>query len=313
MHLAPEVENSADAPDVFGERILQVKLVDFWKRQCLTTRPEYDVLAAQERYDKFCTEFLLTMPPAFSLEPDTRWDSRLPKLGLQRQILHIAIFDSLCYNFRPALLQDCTQVELLPGYKQVLLSSHKKALASAALKVLERASTLHNMIGESHNRYPGIIIPTFEAAVPLLCLCADPGFPGETMDACLTAGRPHPLLTGMANLTRNECIQAIKDAVERLQALAELSKMAESGAQALASLIARIEFPSTQGQHQSNIIGTIDPTIQLIEAWKEEQMGNIGGAFTVRGTNSTFPVNWGGMEDLGESSWDKGSLPFSDI
>lgn len=170
MHLTPEAENSADAPDAFAERIIQIKLVDFWKRQSLTTGSEYDVLAAQENYDKFVTEFLPTLPPVFSFEPDKQWDSRLPKLCLQRQILHMTIFDSLCYNFRSVLLQSPSQVELLPGYKQVLLSSHKKALASAALKVLEYGSTLHDMMGGSHNRYPGTIIPTFEAAVPLLWL-----------------------------------------------------------------------------------------------------------------------------------------------
>ncbi|KAI0417790.1 hypothetical protein F5X98DRAFT_386851 [Xylaria grammica] len=317
MHLVPEVENSADAPDVFAERILQVQLVDFWKKQSLTTGPEYDVLAAQERYDRFCAEFLLAMPPAFSLEPDTQWDSRLPKLRLQRQILQIAIFDSLCYNFRPALLQDPTQIGLLPGYKQVLLASHKKALASAALKVLERVSILHNMIGESHTRYPGIIIPTFEAAVPLLCLCADAEFPGETIDASLTTGTLHPLSTTMANLTRNECVQAIKGAVERLQVFAELSKMAEAGARALASLIARIEFPSTQARQQNNTMGAIDPTMELVDAWKEEQMESLNGVFTVsdilRGPHGTFPAAWGGVEGFGGSLWDKGGLPFSGI
>ncbi|KAF2969702.1 hypothetical protein GQX73_g3822 [Xylaria multiplex] len=317
MHLVPEVENSADAPDVFAERTLQVKLVDFWKRQSLTTGPEYDVLVAQERYDKFYAEFLLTVPPVFSLEPDTQWDNRLPKLYLQRQILHTAIFDSLCYNFRPSLLQDPAEVELLPGYKQILLSSHKKALASAALKVLEKVSTLHNMIGASHARYPGIIIPAFEAAVPLLCLCADTDFPGETMDASLTTGTLHPLSTTMANLTRNQCMQAIRDAVERLQSLAEFSKMAEAGARALASLIARVEYPSTQPQQQSSIMRAIDPTMQLIDSWKGEQIGSINGVFTVtdvlRGTHSSLPVNWGVVEDLSGSLWDKGSLPFSDI
>ncbi|KAI0553961.1 hypothetical protein F4679DRAFT_391738 [Xylaria curta] len=170
MHLVPEAEHSGDAPDVFTERVLQVKLVDFWRRQSLTTGPDYDVLAAQERYDKFVAEFLPSLPSVFCLEPDKRWDSRLPKLCLQRQILHMAIFDSLCYNFRPVLLQNPGQVELLPGYKQVLLSSHKKALAAAALKVLECSSLLHDMMGGLHNRYPGTIIPTFEAAVPLLWL-----------------------------------------------------------------------------------------------------------------------------------------------
>ncbi|RYC61058.1 hypothetical protein CHU98_g5136 [Xylaria longipes] len=290
MHLVPEAENSADAPDVFAERILQVKLVHFWKRQSLTTGPEYDVLEAQERYDKFIAEFLPDLPPVFSLEPDTQWDSRLPKLCLQRQILHMAIFDSICYNFRAVLLQNPSQIELLPGYKQVLLSSHKKVLASAALKVLECGSTLHDMMGGSHNRYPGMVIPTFEAAVPLLWLCAESNFPGDTMDVSLTTGTLHPLSTVMAHLSRHACMQAAKGAVDRLQVLAELSKPAEVGARALAFLIARIEYSATQCQQQNNSIEAEDNTIQMVEAWKGKQVEDISSIFTMSdmlcGTNT---------------------------
>ncbi|KAI1422484.1 hypothetical protein F5Y12DRAFT_762797 [Xylaria sp. FL1777] len=317
MHLVPEVENSAEAPDMFAERIIQVKIVNFWKQERLTTRPEYDGLVAQERYDKFCTEFLLTSPPAFSLEPDTSWDSRIPKLCLQRQILRIAIFDSLCYNFRPALLQDRTQIEILPGYKKVLLSSHKKALASAALKVLESAFTLYDMMGETRIRCPGIIISIFEAAVALLCLYEDTSFLGETcLEACLSTGTPHPLSAVMAQLRRNDCLQAVKNAVERLQGLADLSKMAEAGARALASLIAKFELPSAQSQYQSNTMGTIDSTTQFIDAWNGEKAENIGGVFSMNdvlyGTSSTFPVNWEVMDDGSGLVWDKGSLRFRD-
>ncbi|KAI8944330.1 hypothetical protein F4801DRAFT_595034 [Xylaria longipes] len=297
MHLVPEAENSADAPDVFAERILQVKLVHFWKRQSLTTGPEYDVLEAQERYDKFIAEFLPDLPPVFSLEPDTQWDSRLPKLCLQRQILHMAIFDSICYNFRAVLLQNPSQIELLPGYKQVLLSSHKKVLASAALKVLECGSTLHDMMGGSHNRYPGMVIPTFEAAVPLLWLCAESNFPGDTMDVSLTTGTLHPLSTVMAHLSRHVCMQAAKGAVDRLQVLAELSKPAEVGARALTFLIARIEYSATQCQQQNNSIEAEDNTIQMVEAWKGKQVEDISSIFTMSdmlcGTNSTLQLDWG--------------------
>ncbi|KAI0459052.1 hypothetical protein F5B21DRAFT_457047 [Xylaria acuta] len=301
MHIVPEAENSADAPDAFAERIMQIKLVDFWKRQSLTTGPEYDVLEAQGRYDKFVTEFLPTLPPIFSLEPDKQWDSQLPKLRLQRQILHMAIFDSLCYNFRSALLQNPSQVELLPGYKQVLLSSHKKALASAALKVLECGSALRDMMGGSHNRYPGMIIPTFEAAVPLLWLCGESSFPGDTMGVSPATGTPHPLSSVMARLSRHECMQAAKDAVDRLQALAELSKPAEVGARALAFLIARIESLATLSQQQNNPIETMDTTIQRMEAWKAEQVEDISSMFSMSGmlcSTNMLLSDWGSYRRL---------------
>ncbi|KAI1741706.1 hypothetical protein F4680DRAFT_446712 [Xylaria scruposa] len=296
MHLVPEAEHSVDAPDVFTERVLQVKLVDFWKRQSLTTGPDYDVLAAQERYDKFVAEFLPSLPSVFCLEPDKRWDSRLPKLCLQRQILHMAIFDSLCYNFRPVLLQNPGQVELLPGYKQVLLSSHKKALASAALKVLECSSVLHDMMGGPHNRYPGTIIPTFEAAVPLLWLCTDGRFLADIMNAPLIAGTPHPLSNGMACLSRHACMQEAKKAVDRLKVLAELSKPADAGARALAFLIARIECSTAQSERQSKSAETMDNTIEMVEIWEEGQLEEMNSMFTVAdmlyNTNSTLSSEW---------------------
>ena len=120
------------------------------------------------------------MPPVFALQPDKQWDERLPTLPMQRQLLHMAIFESLCWNFRPTLLQGLDQLKHLPVYKQILVSHNKRAVSVAALKLLEGASTLHMMMGGSHTRYAGIIIPAFEAAVPLLCLCADDTFPEDS-------------------------------------------------------------------------------------------------------------------------------------
>ncbi|KAI1310674.1 hypothetical protein F5Y03DRAFT_392120 [Xylaria venustula] len=308
MHLVPEGANSKDAPDMFAERILQVKLVNFWKRQNLRIGPDYDGLVVQERYDKFCTEFLLSLPSAFSLEPDTFWDSRLPKLCFQRQVLHIAIFDSLCFNFRPALLQDPAQIESLPGYKKVLLSSHQKTLASAALKVLETVSLLHDMMGGAYSRYPGMIMATFEAAVPLLCLCAEAEFLGDTgTNQCVSTGAQHPLSTAMGDLTRDKCIQATKDAVKRLQVFADVSKMAHAASQALVSLIAKVEDPPTHPSPQCDILNTIDPTVQFMDAWKGYDMGNSGDIFTMGGaifdSSSTFTGNWGSLDGISDLFW----------
>ena len=94
-----------------------------------------------------------------------QWDDRLPTLPMQRQLLHLAIFELLCWNFTPTLLQQPEQVQNLPGYKQVLILRNKKALAVSALNLLEGVSVLHTMMGGSHTRFPGIIVPTFEAAV----------------------------------------------------------------------------------------------------------------------------------------------------
>lgn len=244
MQLMPSLDNTADAPDIFAERSLQARLAEFWRKTNPPSSFVYDVLAAEERYEKFCSEFLPTIPPMFSLCPDRQWDDRLPKLPLQRENLHVTIYDSLCYNFKPVLVQDTTYTQSLPCYKKILLLSHKKALAAAALKVLEGASTLHMLIGGSHTRFAGIIIPTFEAAVPLLCLCADNEFPGDTLESRLGTTKTDFLRDGTMKVTRETCMEAARNALARLQVLAEASDMAEIGARTLAHLLSNLNNSS---------------------------------------------------------------------
>ena len=105
------------------------------------------------------------------------WDNALPKLPMQRQLLHIAIFDSVCWNFRPLLFLKFNQIRSLAPYKQVLLQSQKCRIGMAALKELEAVATLHSMFGGSYTRFAAIIFNTFEAATLLLCLCTHADFP----------------------------------------------------------------------------------------------------------------------------------------
>lgn len=236
MRLVPDADD-ADTPEGFTERILQVRLADFWRSFGPRKGAEYDVIVAEERHERFCSEFLATLPSAFALQPNKQWDECLPVLPLQRQILHTTIFDSLCHNFRPALLQDASHVQCLPKYKQVLLSSQRKALAAAVLNVLRGVSALHAMMGGSHTRFAGIIFATFEAAVLLVYLCLDQDFPAEGGDSYPIATKGDPLAAGMTNVTRDECTQAVDEALGRLRTLAEISDMAEVGARTLARLI----------------------------------------------------------------------------
>lgn len=93
---------------------------------------------------------------------------------MQRQLLHMAVFDFLCWNFRPTLLQQPPpppdELGRLPGYKQIPAAHGKKVLAIAALSLLESVSAVHALVGGSHTHFSGIIVPLFEGAVPLLCL-----------------------------------------------------------------------------------------------------------------------------------------------
>lgn len=257
MHLVADIDDP-DAPEEFTARFLQARLVDFWRSCTPRTGASYDVIMAEETYERFCNEFLPTLPPAFSLRPNRMWDERLPMLPLQRQALHITLFDCLCFNFRPALLQEPSHVQHLPKYKQVMLSSQRKALAVSALRVLERVTTLHTMLGGSHTRYVGVIFPTFEAAVLLVCLYIDHDF-SEREESRSDLFKTDPLAAGMASFSREECMAAAQDALSRLRTLAEVSCMADVGARTLTRLIEKataspVMAPAPEGAIWSSML-----------------------------------------------------------
>ncbi|KAH8430509.1 fungal specific transcription factor domain-containing protein [Aspergillus melleus] len=256
MRLGPDIDEDAHGFEVFTERISQARLANFWKATGPRLGSKYDILVAEERYEKFCSQFLSTLQSAFALQPDKQWDKQLPMLPQQREILFISIFESLCYNFRPVLFLETSEVQDLPLYKQLLVQSQRKALAAAALFVLQGVERLHALLGGAQTRYTGIIQPTFEAAVLLVSLCVDPSFLGlsigeERMEnvevednrptTMTTTTRIDPLRTDMINLRREECIRAIWNALSRLQMLAEVSKMADVGAQTLADLVRKLD------------------------------------------------------------------------
>jgi hypothetical protein len=240
MHFVSETgststEIPAGAPDIFTERLMQVQLGHFWRQFGSRHNCDYDPTAGEQRYDKFYAEYLPSLHPAFAFDrTDTTWDNALTKLPMQRQLLHIAIFDSVCWNFRPVLLLKPDFVARLPPYKRVLLQSQKRRLGLVALKELEAVTSLHLMFGGSSTRFAAIIFNTFEAAVLLLCLCTHVDFPFDQADENMDALGIH------AKLTYKKAIQASEQAISRLQMLAELSDMAASGAQVAAQLFAKI-------------------------------------------------------------------------
>lgn len=299
MNLLPDIDLGADAPGVFTERVLQAQLARFWRSHNPDKGSEYDPIAAEERYETFCATFLQTIPPAFSLQPDKQWDERLPALPMQRQLLHMAIFEYICWNFRSTLLQKLENVKMLPEYKQILILHNKRSLAVAALSLLEGVLTLHMMMGGSHTRFAGIIVPIFEASVPLLCLCADKSFPGDTIESRLHMVKTDPLGVSTSNVTRTECIQAARNALNCLQTLAEVSSMAEAGARTLARLIGIVDSSESLAQVYPGPSKPADVAIQAPEAWSCDQLG----AYTMRDSRADFP--FGNME-LAEinSNWE---------
>ncbi|KAG6359751.1 hypothetical protein INS49_010803 [Diaporthe citri] len=121
----------------------------------------------------------------------------------------------------------------------------------------------------THTRFPGIISPLFEGAVPLLCLCADPGFPGareedreprpgaqsQSLETVMKRMRSDPLEARLNSMTQAECMQAARGALATLQILAEVSEMAQVGARTLARLINTVDGGS------SSSIATPPPTL----------------------------------------------------
>jgi len=251
MHLSPsDDDGSGHGPDSFSERLLQTQLADFWRSVSPRQRQgsEYEATEAEERYHKFCREFLANLPPAFALvDPNCTWDEQMHRLPLQRHMLHVAIFDSLCHNLRPVLLLEAGQIQSLPAYKQVLVASQRRALAAAALKMLDSVSKLHALLGRSHTRLAAIILPTFEAAVILGSLTMDVQFPGPTTANTTNQrleneqnGHNDPLVWDSAHISRERCWRAAQEALTQLEMLAVLSTMAKASARTLTRLMAKI-------------------------------------------------------------------------
>ncbi|EQL32844.1 hypothetical protein BDFG_05093 [Blastomyces dermatitidis ATCC 26199] len=191
----------------------------------------YDPTEREHRYERLCAEYLPTLDPAFAIDhPDMTWDISLPNLPMQRQLLYIAIYDSLYWNFRTVLLLKPGYIDSLHPYKRVLVQSQKQRLGLAAMKTLEAVTTLHSMFGVSCTRFAVIIFNTFEATVLLLYLCAHADFPFEQGD------RNTDILGVKLKLTYQRAIQVSRQAVNRLQMLAEMSEMAASGAEVTAQL-----------------------------------------------------------------------------
>ncbi|KAI0202849.1 hypothetical protein F4808DRAFT_420054 [Astrocystis sublimbata] len=278
MHLLSDVGTVPGAPDAFSERLLQVQLIDYWRLHAPASEVGYDPLVVQETYDDFCSHFICTIPPVFGLKPDQKWDDSVPRVLLQRHVFHVALFESLCHNFRPAVLPTQQEIEKLPTWKQTIWQSHTKALAVSAINLLKTISNLQMMICGSYTRFSDIIMPTFEAATLLLTLCNNATFPAPTVEVptTVTVTKPHPLSADMDAITREGCMQAIKEAIARMQKLAEVSKMADVGMQALTPLAANISILPGTTPDDSNATEEMNSSFQdLLEgAGTGHQMEN---------------------------------------
>ena len=302
--------------DAFTERLLQARLADFWRRIGPMAGAEYDMMVAEERYEQFCHDYLAELPPAFALEPNEAWDKRLTKLPLQRQLLHIAIYDSLCWNFRPLLLR-LPHEQTLPAYKRMLLDSQRKALVVAALHVLEGVSQLHAMLGGCHTRFAGLVFSTFEAAVLLVYLCMDPLFPPQDdppSDTKPSNKDPDPLRAGMRNVTRDGCIEAVQGALDRLRMLADVSNMADVGASTLTQLLSKASTMTTTMITTTTKNGT-DELVSVDHQDQQDaaaEMASFLSSFDPSDLTSQddFSISMSAMQEL-QSNWATPMIDFS--
>lgn len=90
---------------------------------------------------------------------------------------------------------------------------------------------------------------TFEAAVLLISLYVNPSFPEDSppQHVANTAQRSDdPLQQATCTVSLAGCLQAVKDAVRRLKMLAEVSTMAEVGANTLVQMLSRAAMPAAR-------------------------------------------------------------------
>ncbi|KAI1132295.1 hypothetical protein F5Y10DRAFT_231415 [Nemania abortiva] len=268
------LNRDTNEPDLFTERMLQVQLGRFWRLVGPGKKGHYDPTERERNYERFVLEYVGTLPSAFGLEPDIQWDKKWPKLSLQRQLLHVAVFDSVCWNFRPLLLLKSSYIEALPAYKKVLLRSQKNRLALAALRELDAVTTLHSLVGGSYTRFSAIIFNTFEPCVLLLHLCSNPEFPFDQAE-----DQDDLLVTMAGKLTRAKCLRAAELALSRLNMLSDVSEMATSGAQVLTRLFIKASQPVGSASSDKGDVGTIatDPSEMGLGCLDITSINQLGG------------------------------------
>jgi hypothetical protein len=262
---------SEEAPDGFWERILEAQLAEFWRKTESGRCSSHDLMAVERHYEKFCQDFLAQVPSAFSLsQPDLRWDKAMPRLAHQRKLFHITVYDSICWNFRPLLLE---RPENLPTYKQILAGTQRIKLAAAACLSIQAVSELHALLGDRHLRLASIITPAFEAATVLLYLLMCVEFPGNS--ACLhrqrhvenaegTQAAYDPLEATASSITRAQCLRAVQSAFRRLQLLAEASRLAGFHVATIRQMMAKLPQADQMGQDGGGMT-LLDPMLELAD------------------------------------------------
>ncbi|KAF2197574.1 hypothetical protein GQ43DRAFT_200015 [Delitschia confertaspora ATCC 74209] len=162
---------SQGQPDAFAERLLEAKLAKLWAdahTQGTLRRDYYDICAVEEFQENICKSYIPSLPSAFSLHnEDTQWDSELPMLPRQRQMLRISIYASMCHLFQPMLQLDEERISSLPQYKKNLLVLQNVRLVQSAICLLDGVFALYDLLGRQRMSMFSLGFFSYQAAVLL--------------------------------------------------------------------------------------------------------------------------------------------------
>jgi hypothetical protein len=220
-------------------------LAAFWRNNFQSEDKVYDAIVTEERYASFSTTFIAGLQSIFTaldnIEYNRERTAEFSMLLMKRLRLRITIYDSVCWNFRPVLLLQPSDVSGLPPYKRVLITSHIRMLATASLKILDSVATLHYLIDTVHTKCTDIVFYTFEAAVLLISCCTRPQMIESPLQSPSSTTTTSDNLLGLhsMNVTRKMRSEAAHGALTRLRSLAEVSGMAQAGVKVLAELLDR--------------------------------------------------------------------------
>ncbi|MCJ1249679.1 hypothetical protein MMC30_006905 [Trapelia coarctata] len=255
MRLVPDIGDD-DAPEVFTERALQVRLMrifDSMTQSMKAMQVPYDPILIEEQYEEIRHEYISTLPPAFDINnPELKWDVKLPMLARQRLMLRISVFIVLCQLFRPLLRLAAEQLEGMPSYKLDLILKHRSRLVDAAFSVLDNIYRLHDSMGGKESRFFFLGFYTFEPAMilamHLLSLesthkaMSDAQALNERDSPCQLAWfKGSPSGSGLPAPDVAQCRLRIQNALERLKMLGEGNAIAKLGACKLREVIVKIE------------------------------------------------------------------------
>jgi hypothetical protein len=245
----------SEMPAPFDAQLCHIRITRLWSTMQQSAKANlntYNPTVTDEQYETINEKFIRTLPPAFAIHnPSLKWDNRLPVIARQRLLLRIAILSVFCKLFKPLVSLKPDEIEAMPQYKQAILRNHRNRLVAAASSVLEDVVKLHDMMGKKTSRCFLLPLALFESAIIL-------GFNQMSQESTESAifrnnkADKDPLLVGTPTARRvynndfnisdqKHCIEQIKLAIERLQILSEVSKIARMGAKKLQGLVTKLE------------------------------------------------------------------------